>query len=145
MTTTAAATASQNPPRKGLHIALWVAQLLLALAFLGAGGMKLLTPIEELAKGPNSEWVAQMPALVRFIGLSEFLGALGMLLPAATRIKPGLTALAGVGLAVVMILAVGFHLMRGEVPHILPNIVLGGLATFVAYGRHKLAPIAPRG
>jgi putative oxidoreductase len=131
-------------PGRGLHIALWIAQGLLALAFLGAGMMKLVTPIEELAKGMS--FIAHSgPALVRFIGLSEAAGALGLILPAATRIKPGLTPLAALGLTVVMALVLVTHLVLGEYGGAGAPIVLGGLAAFVAWGRWKKAPIAPRG
>jgi BASS family bile acid:Na+ symporter len=73
------------------------------------------------------------------------LGGIGLVLPALTRIKPGLTALAGVGLVVVMVLAAIFHITRGEfVPGVVVNVVMGGMAAFVAWGRGKAAPIAPR-
>ena len=135
---------STNRPSKALHIALWVAQVLLALAFLSAGVMKLFTPIDELVQ--KMPWAADMPvALVRFIGASELAGGLGMILPAATRIRPVLTPIAAIGLITVMVLAMGFHLTRAE-PQALPvNLALGGLAAFVAWGRLKKAPIAPRG
>lgn len=123
---------------------LWIVQILLALAFLAAGFMKLTMPIEQLAQ--NMVWVSDVPAwLVRFIGLAEVAGGLGLVLPALTRIQPHLTPLAGAGLALVMILASGFHLTRGEFGFIIPNIVLLALAAFVAYGRWKIAPITPRG
>ncbi|MBV7331495.1 DoxX family protein [Chloroflexi bacterium TSY] len=127
-----------------MKIALWIVQILLAVAFGGSGFMKLVTPLEDLSQmvGP---WVFDMPELlVRFIGLSEVAGALGLILPALTRIQPRLTSLAAVGLIVVMILAAGFHATRGEFSSILPNIVLLLLAAFVAYGRTSLAPIEPR-
>jgi putative oxidoreductase len=128
---------------KGLHISLWVVQVLLFLGFGMAGVMKTFTPIAELAV--KMPWVASLPTLVRFIGVSELAAALGMILPSATRVLPKLTALAGLGLVVVMVLASAFHLSRGE-PQALPvNFVLGGLAAFVAWGRYKKAPIAPRG
>lgn len=131
-------------PSRGLHLALWVAQVLLALAFLGAGWMKAFSPMEELVK--NMDWARAMPeALVRFIGISELLGGGGLVLPAATRIKPGLTALAAALLVVVMVLAAIFHVTRGEiVPAVVVNAVMGGMAAFIAWGRGKAAPIQPR-
>jgi hypothetical protein len=81
---------------------------------------------------------------VRFIGVAELAGALGLILPAATRIQPRLTALAAVGLATMMALAIPFHLMRGETGAIVFNLVLGSLAAFVAWGRERRAPIEPR-
>ena len=127
----------------GMRIALWIVQVLLALAFGFAGVMKSTAPIAELAE--KMVWPGALPEpLVRFIGASELLAAIGLILPSATRIKPGLTPLAAAGLVVVMTLAVLFHISRGEL-HALPiNGVLGGLAAFVAWGRWKRAPIAPR-
>jgi hypothetical protein len=145
MSTTAAAqgATAQQRSSKGLRIGLWVLQVLLAVAFAGAGAAKLFTPIAEL--GAKMAWVNAVPeGLVRFIGASELLGALGLILPALTRIKPGLTALAAAGLTAVMLLAAPFHLSRGEGGAIVPNLILGGLAAFVAWGRFKKAPIPPR-
>jgi hypothetical protein len=72
---------------------------------------------------------------VRFIGLSEVFGALGLILPAATRIKPVLTGLAALGLTLVMVLAVGVHVVRGEGYVLALPLLLGVLAAFVAWGR----------
>jgi putative oxidoreductase len=138
--TTATVPASAS---KGLNIGLWVAQVVLALAFVLGGAMKMFTPIEELAA--QMPWISgAMGGAVRFIGLVEVLGALGLILPAATRIQPKLTPLAALGLLVVMVLAMITHISRGEVPMIAPNIVLGGLAAFIAWGRFKKAPIQSR-
>ncbi len=132
-------------PNKRVHIGLWVVQGLLAFAFGAAGAMKLAQPIDALVSG-GLVWASSVPeALVRFIGASELLGGVGMILPAATRIAPRLTPLAGAGLVIVMALALAFHVSRGELGALPVNLVLGGLAGFVAYGRTKLAPIAPRG
>lgn len=129
--------------KKPLRIALWVVQVLLGLAFLMAGVMKSTQPIDELAK--QLVWPGAVPAaMVRFIGISELLGGLGLILPAATRIKPVLTPLAGAGLAVVMVLAAGFHVMRGEYQALPINLVMGALAAFVAWGRFSAAPIEAR-
>ncbi|HEX8825702.1 MAG TPA: DoxX family protein [Archangium sp.] len=127
---------------RGLRIALWVAQALLAVAFIGAGLMKSTVPIEELAK--NMSWVPRYsPGMVRFIGASELLGGVG-LLPALTRILPVLTPVAASALTLVMVLAAGEHLTNGEAPMVVSNLVLGGLAAFIAWGRFTKAPIAPR-
>lgn len=133
-----------SSPSRGLHLGLWAVQVLLALAFLGGGSMKLLTPVDELAK--NMAWVTHAPAfLPKFVGLSEVLGALGLILPSALRIQPKLTALAAALLAVVMLLAVGTHVSIGEAAMSAPALVLGLLAAFVAWGRGVAAPIAPKG
>lgn len=136
-------TPAPAPPSKALHIALWVAQVLLALAFGMAGVMKSFTPLAELAT--KLPWVASSPAaLVRFIGVSELAAAIGLILPAATRIKPSLTPLAGAGLVVIMVLALAFHAVHSEFSAFPVNLVLGGLAAFVAWGRFKKAPIQSR-
>ena len=87
-------------------------------------------------------WPAAVP--VRVIGIAEFLGGLGLILPAVTRIKPMLTPLAGVGLATVLVLATMFHISRGELGALPIPLILGDLAAFVAWGRVAKAPIAPR-
>lgn len=125
-----------------MNIALWIAQVLLGVAFAMAGFMKLVSPIDELAR--NMSWVYEARALVRFIGAAELLGALGLVLPSAMRIKPWLTPLAAVGLGVVMVLAMGFHATRGELETLPVNVALGGIAAFIAWGRWKKAPIPPR-
>lgn len=138
-----ATTSSTTPASTRLHLLLWVVQLLLGLAFASAGWMKTMQPIAELAAAMG--WPGEMPAgVVRFIGISELLGGIGLILPAATRILPWLTPLAGAGLAVVMLLAALFHVMRAEWTGLPINIVLGALAVFVAWGRSKKAPIAAR-
>ena len=120
---------------------LWVVQVLLAALFLFAGVMKLVMPLDQLA-GP-----VELPgAFIRFIGVVEVLGALGLILPALLRIRPGLTPLAAVGLVIIMVGAVGITLMGGDLaPAVIP-LAVGLLAAFVAYGRWRLAPIsaAPR-
>lgn len=125
-------------------ISLWVAQILLALAFGAAGLMKLFQPIEAL--GAMMNWVNVSPAwLVRFIGFVEIAGALGMILPAATRILPWLTPLAALGFAVIQVLAIGTHASLGETAQSLPaNLVLLALSLLVLWGRWKKAPIPPR-
>jgi uncharacterized membrane protein YphA (DoxX/SURF4 family) len=140
--TTAAPPASLHPTR-AVTTALWLAQALLAAMFGAAGAMKSTMPIATLAE--NMGWPGDLPVLlVRFIGVSELAAAIGLLLPALTRVKPGLTPLAAAGLVVVMALAAIFHIMRGELSALPINIVLGGLAAFVAWGRTSRAPIEPR-
>jgi len=128
---------------KFLRASLWGAQLLLALVFVLSGSMKSTAPYEELAT--KMAWVSAVPeGLVRFIGISELLGGIGLVAPAILRIRPGLTALAGAGLALIMLLASLFHLSRGERAAVPINLVLGSLAAFVAWARWKKAPIPRR-
>ncbi len=129
---------------KALHITLWIAQVLLAAMFLMSGFMKLSQPIDQLSK--MLPWAAQVPeALVRFIGVAEVLGALGLILPSLLRIQPRLTPIAAVGLALVMVFAVVFHISRGETRAIGMNFILIAIAAFIAWGRFKKAPIRAKG
>jgi hypothetical protein len=131
-----------RPPR-ALHLTLWLVQLLLAAVFLLVGWTHAAAPIAvAIMRAP---WVTSLPVpLIRFIGVVELAGALGLLLPAATRILPRLTPLAAAGLATMMALAVPFHLVRGETGAIVLNLVLGSLAAFVAWGRTRRAPLSAR-
>ena len=110
---------------------LWIVQWLLALLFLLAGGAKLVMPVEAIAK--------QAPMLsgtfLRFIGVCEVLGGLGLILPGLLRIQPGLTPLAAAGLVIIMIGATTVTLMSGGGAQALFPAVVGLLAGFVAYGR----------
>ena len=126
-----------------IHLLLWIAQALLALLFAGAGLTKVITPIGDLAQ--SLPYTAELPEwLVRFIGISEVAGALGLILPALARTQPGLTPLAGLGLCTVMVLATFFHLFRAEFSAMPITLVLGAVAAFVAWGRWAKAPISPR-
>lgn len=117
-----------------MNIVLWIIQVLLAAAFGMAGFTKLSQPLDALSG--MMPWVTAMPALVvRFIGAAEVAGALGLILPRATKIQPQLTAYAGVGLALIMLLAALFHASRGELGNIAPPVVLFVLSALVAYGR----------
>jgi putative oxidoreductase len=123
-----------------MNIALWVIQILLALAFLAAGVPKATQPIPTLSK--RLTWANDVPApFVRFIGVAEILGALGLILPALTGILPWLTVAAAIGLAIVMIAANIFHIVRGETNRIATNSILLTLLLFVVYGRLALAPL----
>jgi uncharacterized membrane protein YphA (DoxX/SURF4 family) len=121
--------------RRTLADVLWIVQGLLALLFLFAGGMKLRLPVAEMTKQlPLPGW------FLRFIGVAEVLGGLGVVLPRLTGIRPGLTPLAAAGLVIIMIGAtVVTVIANGVVPALFP-LVTGLLAAFVAYGRWRLAP-----
>ena len=102
---------------------------------LFAGGMKFVMSIEEMTKQvPMPGW------FLHFIGVVEVLGALGLILPGLTRIRPGLTPLAAAGLAIIMIGASMVTLMTGDTVSALIPLVVGLLCVFVAYGRWRLAP-----
>ena len=124
-----------------MNVALWIAQGLLAAVFLFTGGMKLVIPIEEMMK--------QMPIplpgwFLRFAGVVEVLGAIGVILPWLLRIRPGLTPLAAAGLVIVMIGAIVYTVASSDFLSALIPLVVGILAGFVAYGRWRLTPPVPR-
>jgi uncharacterized membrane protein len=116
---------------------LWVVQALLAALFLFAGVMKFVMPAEEMAK----QAPVSVP-FIHFIGVCEVLGALGLILPSALRIRPGLTPLAAAGLVIIMAGATVLTAQQGPIgPAVLPFVV-GVLAAFVAYGRTRLVPLS---
>lgn len=119
-----------------MNIALWIIQVLLALLFIFAGAMKFIMPVEEMTK--------QMPVAVsglflHFIGVCEILGGLGLVLPMLLRVKPWLTPIAAIGLAIIILGAVGFSLMLGVIQALMPPVT-EALLVFVAYGRWRLVP-----
>ena len=119
-----------------LNIVLWVLQVLLSLFTLAAGYNHGIRPLDEAVL--TATWISAVsPALVRFIGLAELAAAAGLVFPLATGILPWLTPMAAAGLALIMALAVPFHVMRGEANVIGLHIVVGGLAAFVAWRRYR--------
>jgi uncharacterized membrane protein YphA (DoxX/SURF4 family) len=124
-----------------LTVVLWVLQVLLALQFLFHGYLFVAPPAEMV-----DQMNASAPPWFRvFIGVAEILAAIGLILPAATRILPWLTPLAAFGLMVVTGSATVFHLVRGEPGSAVYTAVLFGLVTFVAYMRWRVRPIPARG
>jgi uncharacterized membrane protein len=117
-----------------VNIVLWILQGLLAAAFLMAGIMHATQPKAKLvARLPWAEDFS--PPTLRFIGTAEMLGALGLILPAATGILPWLTPLAATGLAVIMVLAAATHARRKEPQAIALNLGLAAIAIVIAWGR----------
>jgi len=118
-----------------MNIALWIIQILLALVFLFAGGMKLYFSPEVLAAmGPPNQ--VHLPGMfLKFIGVCEVLGALGLVLPGLLRIRPQLTFLAAVGLLIIMIGAVVVTIAGPGLGMAISPLVIGSLCAFVAYGR----------
>jgi hypothetical protein len=117
---------------------LWIVQGLLALLFAFGGVVKLTMPLDEL--------VAQsgMPGpFILFIGVAEVLGAIGLIVPSITRVRPGLTPLAAACLTIIMIGATvltAAGVGGGDAVSALFPLVVGLLTTFVAYGRTYLVP-----
>lgn len=125
---------------KKLNIGLWVAQILLLAVYGLAGAMKATQPIPMLDEMMGG-WPGQAPALARFIGVAEILGAIGMVAPMLTGIKPRLTLWAAAGLSLVQALAIPFHMYRGEFEALPVNIVLIALSLFVLWGRGRKTPL----
>ncbi|MBL8277173.1 MAG: DoxX family protein [Pelomonas sp.] len=148
MSQAAPAPASPLTPRSAagpaLRGGLWLAQGLLAFIYLWAASMKLGQSPAEL--GAMMPWVTQTPeSFVRFIGLVDLAAGLGLVLPALTRIAPRLTIAAALGSTALQVCAMVFHLSRGEAMVVPMNVVMLALSLFVAWGRTRKAPIAPRG
>jgi uncharacterized membrane protein YphA (DoxX/SURF4 family) len=117
-----------------MNIIIWIIQAILALVFAMAGIMKSTQPVDKLIK--SLPWVSDYSiTTVRFIGISELLGAIGIVVPLAAGILPVLSPLAATGLAVVMILAVFHHLPKKEYKEVLINTVLFVLSAVVAFYR----------
>jgi len=126
-----------------MKITLWVLQVLLGCFFVMVGYSHALMPFDQIA--PQATWMNAVPRwLSLFIGFAEISGGLGLIIPAATRIAPWLTPLAALGLATIMILAIPFHVLRGEASVIWMHTLIAALAVFVAWGRWRKAPIAGR-
>jgi putative oxidoreductase len=129
-----------NQNLKILNVTLWAAQGLLACMFIMAGYMKTTTPISLLSA--SLPWAGEIPEwLVRFIGASELLGALGLLLPSLLRIRPILTPLAASGIVCIMLMASVFHLVKNEFPSVGFTLLLGLAAAFIAWGRFTKVPV----
>jgi uncharacterized membrane protein YphA (DoxX/SURF4 family) len=118
-----------------MNRALWIVQILLALLFLSAGAVKLITPVEQIAQQMHMS-----ATFIRFIGVCEVLGTIGLILPRLLRIKPWLTPLAAALLVVIMIGATVVTWQMKPGPGALFPFVTGLLCAFVAYGRCRVAP-----
>jgi uncharacterized membrane protein YphA (DoxX/SURF4 family) len=115
-----------------VNIVLWIIAGVLAVAFAGAGLMKLTQPRAKLASS-GMAWTEDFSdGQVKAIGAVELLGAIGLILPAALGIATVLTPLAAAGLAITMLLAAVVHIRRGEQSMVPVNVVLLALAAFVA-------------
>ena len=128
--------------RSGLKLTftLWTVQALLALLFLFAGSMKLIIPIEMM----TAQMPIPLPGLfLRFIGIAEIAGALGLILPGLLRIRRGLTPLAAYGLIIIMIGATIITLLSDGIAPALIPLVVGLLLVTIAYGRRAHYPADP--
>jgi len=122
---------------KGLSVTLWILQGLLAALFLFSGAMKFIMPVEQMTKGTSLSG-----GFIHFIGVCEILGGIGLIVPALLRIMPVLTPIAASCLVIIMAGATYISLPMGKTA-VFPAL-FGVLLAFVAYGRFKLRPIAPK-
>ncbi len=125
-----------------MNILLWILQVLFGIYFTVVGVIHFVVP----AGLPVAmSWMYDLsPGLHIFSGTAEILGGLGLILPGISKIETRLTPLAGVGLVLLMIGAIVWHLQRSEFQNIQLNLVLVAAAAFIAYGRWKLQPLAAR-
>jgi len=126
---------------------LWILQVLWGVFFCFTGFGKIMCYRPDVWNHTLHQpvpWFSAVPqGLFVFIGVCEFLGGVGLILPGLTGVKPKLTTFAAFGLTLVMILAAAFHVVRGEFRFFLPlNLVLAGGAAFIAYGRLKDGSVA---
>jgi putative oxidoreductase len=138
---------SSNTPKSSIanalrvrraNVWLWVAQALLAVTFASSGAVKVFAADWFMTL---DAWPADVPrSLHVFVGTVELAGVLGLLLPRIVGIQPRLTVFAALGLLLIMVLATGFHAIRGEWEALPFNAAIGGVAAFVAWGRWRLAP-----
>ena len=122
-----------------MRIAVWIVSGLLAVAFLSIGGIKVMMPIAEM-QSPDGPPVM----LLKTAGVAEMIGAVGLILPAVTRIQPRLTPIAATALAVTMVGASVTEVILGNYVAVASPTVLGVLSAIVAWARFGPATIAPR-
>lgn len=129
--------ASKNT--KALNVTLWILQSLMAAFFIMAGVSKFATSVEQ--QRIQMEWARHVPdGMIYFTGVMEILGAIGLILPALLKIKPVLTPLAAVGLAIIMVLATCLNLYIGETKGA-SILIVAAIALFIAWGRYKKVPV----
>jgi hypothetical protein len=126
---------NQQKSSKALDVCLWTAQIILAIFLLMGAVMKFM-PIEEIAR--MMPWTGEIPApLVRLLGLTDLLAAIGLVMPAMLHTKVYLTYWAAIGSVVLMLSAIIFHVSRGEASVIGFNVFLFIVALFIAWGRWR--------
>ncbi|MGA0556246.1 DoxX family protein [Larkinella sp. VNQ87] len=115
-------------------------QTVLAASLGWAAAVKWIQPVEKVAA--MWPWAGEVPAaLLKLTGIIDFIGAIGLMLPALLRLKPILTPMAALGVIALMVCASIFHVARGEASVIGANLVFAGMAAFIAWGRLRKAPI----
>ncbi len=123
-----------------MNVVLWILQVLLALLFLFAGGTKLIMPLDVLLQQGSPNQVMLPGWFIRFIGVAEVLGALGLILPGLLKNRQYLTPLAALGLAIIMVGAVVVTIMGDGVKLAIGPFVFLLLLLFIAYARWRVQP-----
>lgn len=124
-----------------MNVLLWIIQILLALLFLFAGGTKLVFSAETLQEMGSPNQVLLPAWFLKFIGVAELLGGLGLLLPGLVGRQKYLTPLAALGLSIIMIGAVVVTIMGDGFAMAISPLIVGLLCVLVAYGRWKIRPL----
>ncbi|WP_084276368.1 DoxX family protein [Erwinia mallotivora] len=133
--------ATEKQPHKLMNMLLWGVQLLIFIAFVIFGGMKMLMPVSQLAA--MWVWPGQVPVhFLRGMGLIDALGGAGILLPALLKIKPQLSVWAASGCTLLQICAITFHISRGEAAVTPLNFILLALCGFILWGRLRVVPFS---
>jgi putative oxidoreductase len=123
-----------------MNIVLWIVQVLLALVF-AAHAWLFLAPPPEI----KVQMDANLPQWFQiFMGVAAAAAAIGLILPAVTRVMPFLVSWAAVGIMLILVSATGYHAVRGEYSSSVITFILLLMAMFVVYGRQRLRPIAAR-
>jgi putative oxidoreductase len=121
---------------------LWAIQIIFGIYFIAIGIMHFVVP--EGLPAPM-EWMYDLNDTLHIVsGTAEILGGLGLILPGLTKVMPELTIYAALGLAIVMVGAVIYHLTRGEIQNIVTNVVVAAIMGYLAYARWKLTPLEGR-
>ena len=123
-----------------MNAVLWILQLVLCLKFVSVAYTHGLRADQAKMQRGMQRMGAVARPLLTLIALCAFLGGVGLILPAATGILTWLTPLAAALLALMMLLAVGFHVACRETPNVVVGLILFALAAFVFYGRGVMAP-----
>jgi hypothetical protein len=138
---------NNRPPfaERAMNVTLWTLQVLWGVSFsiTGFGKVFFYNPVLWNRALHQVPWFSAVPHdLMIFIGVCEFLGGIGLILPAATGIKPILTPISAAALALVMVLATGFHIARAEYVFVALNVVLAVVSAYIAYQRAFTRPVA---
>ncbi len=125
-----------------MNILLWILQIVFGLYFIAVGIMHFSPPSGLPAM---MSWMYELPAWLHYVsGIAEILGGIGLILPGLLKRYTQLTAYAALGLALVMLGAVIYHITRGEFANIGVNILNMAIMLFIYYGRTRLAPLKDR-